>query len=447
MGGKVGLSFLGLAALLALAAPAPLAAETNGQKTIEVAAGVNGAGLVNGAINGALNGTANGYAAPVHVSGVRFGEHRGQTRFVLDLSQRVAERIFTLATPYRVVIDLPAVTWQVARDGTYSGFGLIDSFRYGRFKPGTSRLVLDTKRPVVVQDAFWLAPNQDSPYHRLVLDLAGISEEAFVANQIVPAAAPAATPAAVVLPPAAPATPVCQMPPRSDGKRVVVIDPGHGGIDPGATSVGGHHEKDIVLRVAKRLRKELEDTGHYKVVLTREKDEFIPLRERIAIAREAGAELFLSVHADSLRHKKMRGASVYTLSQKASDKETEELAARENKADIIAGADLSGQADDVQHILIDLCQDATKTHSLQFAGYVVDEIKNVAMTLRKPRRSAGFAVLKAPDVPSILIEVGYLSNLRDEKLLRSQWHQAKLAGALREAIDAYFAWSSTHSGL
>jgi len=223
------------------------------------------------------------------------------------------------------------------------------------------------------------------------------------------------------------------------GKPLIVIDPGHGGIDPGA--VGENvNEKELTLAVAKALKKELEATGKFRVSLTRGKDVYIPLRERFGLAREKGADLFISLHADSHNDPLTRGASVYTLSEKASDAEAEALAAKENKSDIIAGVDLSKQNSVVTDILIDLAQRDTKNMSTRFASLLVKELKRETMLLGNTHRYAGFAVLKAPDVPSVLVEMGYISSSKDEALLSSAKHQKRLARAIRDAIVDYFSW-------
>jgi N-acetylmuramoyl-L-alanine amidase len=224
---------------------------------------------------------------------------------------------------------------------------------------------------------------------------------------------------------------------------MIVIDAGHGGIDPGALGITGIYEKEITLSVAQTLRDLLAATGQYDVRLTRDDDNFIRLRDRIAIARAAGADLFLSLHADAHETADLRGASVYTLSENASDEEAEALAAKENKADLIAGVDLSSESEVVTGILIDLAQRETKNHSVQFARLLIDAIGGEAHLLRNTHRYAGFAVLKAPDVPSVLVELGYLSNTEDEALLRSSEYQAKLGRAIVEAIDAYFGTRQT----
>ena len=221
-------------------------------------------------------------------------------------------------------------------------------------------------------------------------------------------------------------------------KRTIVIDPGHGGVDPGAIGVSGIYEKHITLAAARDLKEHLERTGRFKVYLTRDRDVFIRLRGRIEIARERKADLFLSVHADTIRNRKIRGLSVYTLSEKASDKEAGELADRENKSDLIAGIDLSHESEEVTNILIDLAQRETMNQSARLASLLVDELKSRVKVLRNPHRFAGFAVLKAPDVPSVLIEMGFLSNRDDESALRSKSHRRKVAHSIAAAVDAYF---------
>ncbi len=219
---------------------------------------------------------------------------------------------------------------------------------------------------------------------------------------------------------------------------VVAIDPGHGGQDPGAISLGGDYEKRITLAIARALREELAALGRYKVVFTRNNDSFIRLRDRIAIARAAGADIFVSLHADTISNDAVRGLSVYTLSERASDAEAAALAERENKVDLIAGVKLAGETPEVSNILIDLIQRETMNNSARFASLLVEELQQQTTLLPRTHRFAGFAVLKAPDVPSVLVELGYLSNESDERLLLSRPHRQKLARGIARAIDRYF---------
>jgi N-acetylmuramoyl-L-alanine amidase len=230
------------------------------------------------------------------------------------------------------------------------------------------------------------------------------------------------------------------LPPRSAGKRVVVIDAGHGGIDPGTHGATGLKEKDVVLAVAKAVRDALEATGRYTVRLTRDRDVFLPLRERVEIARAARSDLFVSLHADSNDHPDVRGASVYTLSEAASDREAAKLAEKENMSDVIAGVDLKEEDAPVASILIDLAQRDTMNRSVRFAETVLTSLPGAtAVRPTSPHRSAGFAVLKAPDVPAALIELGYLTNREDEReMARESWRN-QVAIAISRAIDRHFA--------
>jgi N-acetylmuramoyl-L-alanine amidase len=221
--------------------------------------------------------------------------------------------------------------------------------------------------------------------------------------------------------------------------RIIVLDPGHGGVDPGAISPRGIYEKSITLASARELARQLEATGRYRAVLTRSRDVFVPLRERVARARRSHADLLLSIHADALPDRDLRGLSVYTLSDRASDRETAALAERENRDDFVAGLKLSRQPREIGAILLDLARRQTNNRSLALAGSVVGELGRAVPLLDKPHRSAGFVVLTAPDVPSALVELGCLSNRDEERLLPQPAYQQRLAKALLRAIDDYFA--------
>jgi N-acetylmuramoyl-L-alanine amidase len=224
-----------------------------------------------------------------------------------------------------------------------------------------------------------------------------------------------------------------------DPKWLVVIDAGHGGIDPGTIGRTGVKEKDIVLAVARELRKGLEATGRYRVQLTRDADVFIPLRGRVNIARAAQADLFVSLHADSNDHRDIRGASIYTLAEDASDREAASLAEKENMSDVIAGVDLTGENSPVASILIDLAQRDTLNRSVRFAERVLTTLPRATLVRpTSPHRSADFAVLKAPDIPATLIELGYLSNSSDEaEMMRPGW-RLRVAASIVAAIDGHF---------
>ncbi len=369
------------------------------------------------------------------VKGVRLAAHSDKTRFVLDITEKVSYRIFTLRDPYRVVVDLPEMDWENPTSPLKTSGGHVANFRYGLFIPGTSRLVLDVKGPVRIKKSFILPPSRGKPY-RFVLDLASTSRDAFVADmqaQRAKAGPPAAARAVVPVPR------TLERAKRPKGaKHVVVIDAGHGGVDPGATSLNGAREKWITLAVAKEIKKQLEATGQFKAVLTRTRDIFIPLRQRVEIARREEAELFISVHADTIKNRRISGASVYTLSEKASDKESAALAERENKADVIGGMDLSHESKEVSNILIDLAQRETMNQSVHFAEGLVSKFKGKISVLRNTHRFAGFAVLKAPDIPSVLVELGFLSNRKDEKALRTPEYRAKIGKGVVDAVSSYF---------
>jgi N-acetylmuramoyl-L-alanine amidase len=219
---------------------------------------------------------------------------------------------------------------------------------------------------------------------------------------------------------------------------VVVLDPGHGGVDPGAIGPAGTYEKNITLPVARELARQLNALGHYRVHLTRDQDEYIPLHDRVARARAAGAELFLSIHADALPDPAARGATVFTLSEKASDAEAAAIAASENKADLVAGIDLSRHPAVVSDILFDLARRETNNLSIQLARALVSELSRRVHLLNNSHRSAGFAVLKAPDVPSALVEIGCISNRIEEQRLQQPAYQRVLAAGLSRSIGDYF---------
>jgi N-acetylmuramoyl-L-alanine amidase len=232
-------------------------------------------------------------------------------------------------------------------------------------------------------------------------------------------------------------------PPRSEGRRVVAVDAGHGGQDPGAIGLNDLPEKSITLSAARELKRQLEATGRYKVVMTRERDVYISLAKRVEIARAASAELFISLHADKHDNARVRGASVYTLSETASDAETEAYAKRENSSDLVAGIDLAEKYDEeVARILISLVQQSTMNCSAVFASSLVKQLKKQSRVLQRPHRFAGFRVLKAPDMPSVLVELGYLSNKSDEKMLVNSNQRSRLLKAVVLAVNSYFARQS-----
>ena len=435
---------------------------------------------------GLAAGTA--FAKPA-VTDAKLGVEGVRTRVVLKLTQETEFRVFALGDPHRVVIDLTEVDWQIPAGRSLQGRGLVAAMRYGLFKVGTSRVVLDLSGPAQVSQVT-LLPAADGQPLRLLVDLIATADPAFrgqigrtlfASGETVPApdapvpailvaapdpvAQPVLTPVSTVPQPvaepaiSAPATgsldqaaTILLPVPKPGGeakkkaaKPLIVIDPGHGGIDPGAIG-NDTMEKTITLAVARAVQKELEATGRFRAILTRDKDVYLPLRDRFRVARENGAELFISLHADSHANSKTRGASVYTLSEKASDSEAAALAAKENKSDVIAGVDLTHESKVVSGILIDLAQRETINLSARFAKLMVNALKKDTLMLGNSHRFAGFAVLKAPDVPSVLLEMGYISSDEDQQLLTSKKHQKKLAKAITQAISGFFEWHEAMRG-
>ena len=386
-----------------------------------------------GLATGALAAPVSADSFPV-ATDARLGGDETQTRFVVDLSRKIDLHVFTLADPYRVVVDIPQVTFRLPPKAGESGCGLIKAFRFGLVMPGGSRIVLDAAKPVRVDKAFVVDPADGAPA-RLVLDLAAIDRESFLRKISLDQRF-----AHTQAPPSRE-----QQSSSSDARPLIVLDPGHGGIDTGTKGSNGQMEKDIVLDFAKRLKEKIETAGKYRVLLTRSDDTFVPLAERVRFAREAGAGLFISIHADSLPHKEgdAQGATVYTLSETATDPAAARLAEQENRADVIAGVDLKDQPDDVADILIDLAQRETKAFSVQFANKLVGTMKQSTRLHKEPIKSAGFRVLRAPDVPSVLVELGYVSNKEDLQSLSSDSWRDHTANAMSSAVDGYF---SAHAG-
>jgi N-acetylmuramoyl-L-alanine amidase len=367
------------------------------------------------------------------VTDARIGKNGDHTRFVLNISDNVDFEVFTLADPYRIVLDLPEVTWRLTGDGQQATGGAIRGYRYGLFRAGLSRMVIDLSGPVAIANKFLLPPEGERRY-RLVLDLAPVDRAKYLASAGWPKGAQDTQ---------AEDEPPIELDDESTrpahAKRIVVIDAGHGGVDPGTTGYSGTYEKDVVLALAKQLRDTLMRTGRYEVVMTRDTDIFLSLRARVAVGRRAKADLFVSLHCDSAPNSSVRGASVYTLSERASDREADALARAENQSDVIAGVDLTNEPDIVTSILIDLAQRETKNNSARFAQVLLPELRSSGRIVAQTHRFAGFVVLKAPDVPSVLIEGGYLSNKDDEDAMTSARWRVDMASGIARGIDRYFA--------
>ena len=377
-------------------------------------------------------------AFPV-ASDVRIAGDDKQTRFILDLDRKIDVRASTLGEPYRVVLDMPQVTFNLPPGTGTAGRGLIRAFRYGLVMPGGSRVVFDLTGPAKVEKTYVIeAANGQPP--RLIVELSAVEKSAFtptppddskpqLQTKVVADAGAAAIPA----------TTPTRPPKINDGRPVVVIDAGHGGVDNGTVAESGENEKDLVLDFAKALRERIEKKGKFRVVMTRDDDTFVALGDRVKIARGQGAALFVSIHADALPKAEgdAQGATIYTLADRASDTEAEKLAESENRADAIAGINLTEEPPDVADILLDLTQRETKTFSNRFARTLADQMKSVARMHKHPLKSARFKVLKAHDVPSVLVELGYVSNKDDLQHLVSESWRSKTVGSVAQAVDMF----------
>jgi N-acetylmuramoyl-L-alanine amidase len=387
----------------------------------------------------AIASPAGGSDFPI-ASDARLAGDAKQTRFILDLDKAVQFRAFALADPYRVIVDLPQVNFQLPAGAGGAGRGLVKAFRYGVVMPGGSRIVFDLTGPARIAKSYVLeAANGQPP--RLVLEFEEVDRTAFV-QSLAPENRPELRPAIAEANAAVTKADVPAAPPSPPDKRpVVVIDPGHGGDDNGTQAGGGDFmEKNLVLGFGLALRDRLEKSGKYRIVMTRTDDTFIPLGDRVKIARSESAALFVSIHADALPRGEgdAQGATIYTLSDKATDSEAERLADTENKSDAIGGVS-PDEPTEVADILIDLVQRETKTFSNRFARMLMGEMKNTVRMHKHPLKSAGFRVLKAPDVPSVLVELGYVSNKADLEHLVSENWRSRTVGSMAQAIDAFLA--------
>ncbi|PXW61393.1 N-acetylmuramoyl-L-alanine amidase [Methylobacterium sp. B4] len=363
----------------------------------------------------------------------------GTTRLTLTLSKAVEARAFLMERPDRAVIDLPEVNFQIPQEmGRESGRKretargeLIASFRYGLFAPGRSRIVVDLAGPAVVGAIETTTTREGAvllsiPFRKVDRDT---FRKAAVAGDPSPSTAKAA-------------------PAResADTRPLIVIDAGHGGTDPGAIAATGVFEKDIVFGFAQSFAERLEQTGRYRLLLTRDRDVFVPLAERVRIARDAKADLFVSIHADSISAApQVKGATIYTGSEKATDGESARLAERENRADAAAGTDSGEAPADVADILQELTLRETRGFSTGFAGRLMGQLSPVMEMSAKPHREAGFKVLRSPDVPSVLIELGYLSSKSDLEKLQSEEWRMRVTGSMAKAVDLFFSGRATLS--
>ena len=377
-------------------------------------------------------------AKPVTTTAIEIVAKGRMTRLFVELTAETGFTATVLADPYRVVIDLADVGFDLPPGAGHMSKGLIRQVRYGVVEKGKSRIVIDTDGPVLIKRS-QLLPKKGKSKPRIAIDLVGTTAEAFSAAQLQDEAAssPETTASLPVIMPAIKPGDVPELP-RDKGRKVIVIDPGHGGIDPGALSPSKTKEKDVVFAFALELKKELEQNARYVVRMTRTEDRFMTLTDRVAFTRKAGADLFIAIHADTVRGKTANGTTLYTLSDTASDEEAAALALKENKTDIIAGIDLAAEEGAVADVLIELVQRESKNHANLFSRRALEELKGVTTMTGKPLRSAGFMVLKSPDVPSVLIELGYLSSKDDEQKLKTPSWRNKMAAALVKAVNRHF---------
>ena len=352
-------------------------------------------------------------AAETHVRDIRLSTHKGYVRLVFDLDKSVDHTIFTLNEPERIVLDLKNTKMNHGMVDRVGANSLIRSIRSGVRDGKDLRVVFDLQQEVKPR-SFVLGPSGKSG-HRLVLDLHNESASATVASK------PAA---------------------KNQLRDVIIaIDAGHGGKDPGATGNKGTKEKTVTLQMAKRLEKKINQQKGMKAVLVRKNDRFMRLRERINKARDYHADMMISLHADSFPDPRARGSSIYALSVDGATSETAKLLAeKENAADLLFGdVNLAVEDEMVKEVLFDLSLTGTIESSLDIGDEILKQIKHVNRVHKKQVQQAGFAVLKAPNIPSVLLETAFISNPREEKNLKSAAHQKKVANAVSKGVANYFS--------
>jgi len=390
--------------------------------------------VVSGASHARANPSETKASGPAIAADVSVEVDGPKTRFRITLSKPVAAEASLMERPDRLIIDLPEVAFHLPPESGRQKAGLISPYRYGLFAPGRSRVVMDLTQPAVVS-GMTVEPNMPGGAALLTIELTRTERDEFRRVAIENAAKAAQTP-----------VPEIQAQTK-DARPVIMIDPGHGGIDPGAAASGSVVEKDIVLAFAQRLQKKLEADGRYKVLMTRDKDVFISLSDRVRTARAAQADLFISIHADSISGgQEVRGLTVYTGAERASDADSARLADRENKADAVAGIESTEVADDVSDILTELMLRETRGFSHSFATRLVSMFDSVARLNKNPHRQARFQVLRAHDVPSVLVELGYLSSKQDLDLIMSEEWRGKMVTAMSVAVDRFFATRFARQG-
>ncbi len=365
-------------------------------------------------------------AQPARLEGVRISDTAERTRVVIDLDRAAAHKLFTLSNPNRVVVDIPQARFRIGGK-VPAGKGAVGNIRAANRENGMARLVLDMER-VAKPSSFLLAPGNGQG-HRLVIDLMPSSTAVAPLSANSPAASSASAPAAV------------KRAPEFTGERdvIIAIDPGHGGKDPGARGRGGLQEKTAVLQIGKRLATVIDEEPGMQSFMTRNDDRFLHLKERIRRAKNSGADLFISIHADSFSDRRVSGSTVYVLSKKgATDEAASLLAKRENAADLVGGVDIADKDDMLAGVLVDLSQNASLEASIEVGDLLIDEMARIGKVRKDRVQQAGFRVLKSPDIPSLLVETAFISNPQDESNLRSVQYQQRLAQAMHKSIKNYF---------
>lgn len=371
------------------------------------------------------------------INNLRIGQGIGTVRVVFESDSDFDYKVFTLNEPNRLVVDVKGVEVSQSISKNKDENVFLENIRVGSSGVNGIRIAFDLKQPVLVKKTFILPPQSGFNW-RFAIDLEATNERDFFAKLGSANSQSSDSFNRDDILPKNNAVPQKKTPTQQSKRKIIVIDAGHGGVDPGAIGYKGTYEKKITFFMAKELKEELDKNSKYKVYLTRNRDVFIPLRDRVKIARKYDADLFISIHADSAKNRKAKGLSVYTLSETASDKEAEALAEKENKADIVAGLNFADHTKEVSDILLSLAQRETNNSSSEFANILSSEMSKIVKTVSNTHRFAGFAVLKAPDVPSVLLELGYLSNPDEEKLLRQEKYRKKLAKATVKAVNKFF---------
>jgi N-acetylmuramoyl-L-alanine amidase len=360
----------------------------------------------------------------------------------LRISQPVPYRVFTLDDPRRLVIDFSEVDWGSATARALDQSDNISGLRMGLLRPGWTRMVLDLAQPMRVETAGMRRLANDTA--EVEIRLSPATAESFAASAGAPEGARYDLDVDTGL--AQDQEPQPRQRQMGDRPVVVVLDPGHGGIDPGAERAGAK-EADLMLRFALELKEILVRRGGFTVVLTRQEDAFVPLEARMSIARDAGADLFLSLHADALSEGLAEGARVYTLSDQASDAASAKLAERHDRADLVAGVDLSAQDDVIAGILMDMARIETAPRAVRLAKMLVERLSATVVVHKRPQMEAGFSVLKAPDIPSVLLELGFMSSPADMARLQDVEWRARAGAAVFEALALWAAADAAEAQL